>query len=316
MRRAPLADLAPVSDQLAGSLNGWLAYLRGTRGYSENTLKAYHADIARFFGFLTRHLGTQPNQTLLAALKTPDLRAWMARERASGASARTLARRLSALKSFAGWLADRSDIDLSVIQSMRGPAVKARLPRPIEAATAANLGKALHDHGAKDWKSLRDEAVIYLMYGAGLRVSEALSLRASDLPLLDVLRITGKGGRTRLVPVLPALTQAVAAYVAALPQALDPEGPLFIANRGGALSPRAVQKTMEGLRHQLGLPPSATPHALRHSFATHLLDAGGDLRTIQELLGHASLSTTQVYTNVSQSRLLDVYRAAHPRAEG
>ncbi len=314
MHRAPLADLAPTTGQLEGSLNAWLAYLRGTRGYSENTLTAYQADIARFFAFLTGHFGAVPSQAVLASLKTPDLRAWMARERASGASARTLARRLSALKSFAGWLADRGDVDLSVIQSMRGPAVKARLPRPIEAGTAAKLGEALHGQ-SKDWKSLRDEAVIYLMYGAGLRVSEALSLRASDLPLGDMLRITGKGGRTRLVPVLPAIRAAIAAYVAALSQPLDPDGPLFIANRGGALSPRAVQKTMETLRLKLGLPPSATPHALRHSFATHLLDAGGDLRTIQELLGHASLSTTQVYTNVSQSRLLDVYRSAHPRAE-
>lgn len=310
-----MVHMTKTNTDIEIAVRQWLTYMGGTRGFSPNTLIAYEADVVRFLGFMRGHLGGAVDARALEALRQTDLRAWMAHERATGGSSRTVARRLSAVKSLAGWLSETRGLDLSVIASQRGPKVTPRLPRPIEMSQAKALRATLAQNG-QDWTVRRDEAIILLMYGAGLRVSEVLGLRGQDFPLPETLRIKGKGNRERIVPVLPVLQEAVAAYVKTQPHDLTPSGPLFFGVRGGPLGPRPVQKTMENLRHRLGLPPTATPHALRHSFATHLLDAGGDLRTIQELLGHASLSTTQVYTSVSQSRLLDVYRQAHPRAQG
>lgn len=250
----------------------------------------------------------------LGAVSPRDLRSWQARLREDGLSSRSVARALSAVKSFHRWLADAEGVEATAVLSARGPKSPARLPRPVAADAAA----ALIDHAAVDhsepWIAARDAAVLTLLWGAGLRISEALSLNQRDAPLPDVLRIIGKGGKQRIVPVLPAARDAVEEYKRLQPYDPGPDGPLFIGARGKRLNPRIVQKAMEQGRMALGLPASATPHALRHSFATHLLEAGGDLRAIQELLGHASLSTTQVYTAVDQARLLDIYDKAHPRA--
>jgi integrase/recombinase XerC len=220
------------------------------------------------------------------------------------------------VKSVHSWLAEARDAPAPAVSATRGPRTKPRLPRPVAPAAAKALLSAVEDLSDEPWIAARDLAVVTLLYACGLRISEALGLTRSDAPLPDVLRITGKGGRERLVPVLPVAARAVDAYLRLLPHTPAPDAPLFLGARGGPLNPRAVQKAMQIARAQLGLPATATPHALRHSFATHLLEAGGDLRTIQELLGHASLATTQVYTGVDQARLMEVYERAHPKARG
>ncbi|MEO0913177.1 MAG: tyrosine recombinase XerC, partial [Pseudomonadota bacterium] len=240
-------------------------------------------------------------------------RGWMAAERARGIEARSLARSLSAVKSFYRWLAEHEGIEASAVSATRSPRLKERLPRPIPAEAAkALISDAVLMH-EEPWINARDAAILTLLYGCGLRISEALGLTHATLPWSETLRITGKGNKTRLVPVLPQVRDAVAAYLTACPHPATPEAPIFRGFRGGPLSPSIVQKLVRDLRRLTGLPETTTPHALRHSFATHLLEAGGDLRTIQDLLGHASLSTTQAYTAVNQSRLMDVYKNAHPR---
>ncbi len=295
-------------------LQSWLTHLRGVRGRAEATLTAYAADVGEFLAFQAGHLGGAPGPAALRALTTRDMRAWMSDQRGRGVGARSLARRLSAVKAFYTWWSDRDGFDATAILSMRAPKHTRRLPRPLTETGARDMidGLALQDE--RDWVQARDIAVVTLLYGCGLRISEALGLRADLLPLPGVLRITGKGGKEREVPVLPAAQAACARYARLCPHDLAPGTSLFRAIRGGALGPRAVARVMEQTRMQLGLPSTATPHAMRHSFATHLLDAGGDLRAIQELLGHASLSTTQAYTAVDTARLMDVYRAAHPKA--
>jgi integrase/recombinase XerC len=243
-----------------------------------------------------------------------DLRAWMAEERARGLSPRSLARALSAVKGFAAWAADRTGADATTILSARGPKVRRKLPRPLSEESAAAILTGIGEDARADWIAARDTAIATLLYGLGLRISEALSLTGADHPLPQTLRITGKGGKTRIVPVIPAAAQAVTIYAELCPFELAPTIPLFRGARGGPVNPRMVQAAMERARLRLGLPATATPHALRHSFATHLLSAGGDLRAIQELLGHASLSTTQAYTAVDAARLMEVYEKAHPRA--
>ena len=240
----------------------------------------------------------------------------MAHERGRGLSARSLARALSAVKSFHGWLAETEGLIAPAVTATRGPRIKARLPRPVAPDAARALIATVEAQSPEPWMAARDAAVVTLLYGCGLRISEALGLRQADAPLGDTLRIRGKGGRERLVPVLPVAARAVETYRALLPFTPGPAAPLFLGARGGALNPRAVQQAMASARMQLGLPATATPHALRHSFATHLLEAGGDLRTIQELLGHATLASTQVYTGVDQARLMEAYAAAHPKARG
>ncbi|MGY6550008.1 MAG: tyrosine recombinase XerC [Roseinatronobacter sp.] len=296
------------------ALAQWLDGLRALEGASGHTVDAYARDLHQFLGFIAGHHGRMPGRAHLAQLAQSDLRAWMAALRSQGLGSRSLARKLSALKSFARWLAEREDIDISAILAARAPKYSRNLPRPISADAARAVIALAPLQTRDDWTGLRDAAVITLLYGCGLRVSEALSLTRRDIPLREVLRITGKGGRERLVPVLPVARDSVAAYLRACPHSLAPEDALFRATRGGPLSRRHIARVMEATRLQLGLPATATPHALRHSFATHLLAAGGDLRAIQDLLGHASLQSTQVYTAVDTGQLMDVYGRAHPRA--
>ncbi|MEO8241303.1 MAG: tyrosine recombinase XerC [bacterium] len=292
----------------------WLDHLRALDGAAANTLKAYNADVAGFLGFLAQHRGQIEGLHGVANLPQTDLRAWMAAERARGVSARTLARSLSAVKSFTSWIAEREGFDASTTLSARGPKFRRKLPRPLTEDAAFAMIDRVGEQAAEEWISARDIAVVTLLYGCGLRISEALGLTGPAQPLPDVLRIIGKGGKERLVPVLPAARAAVADYVRLCPYDLDREAALFRGARGGPLNPRLIALVMEKSRLQLGLPATATPHAMRHSFATHLLSAGGDLRAIQELLGHASLSTTQAYTAVDAARLMEVYDKAHPRA--
>jgi integrase/recombinase XerC len=284
------------------------------RGASPRTLVAYRRDVSGYLGFLALHWGGPAGGAALARVTVADIRAWMARERGRGLSARSLARALSAVKSFHGWLAEARGLPAPAVTATRGPRLKARLPRPVDADAAVRLIATVELQSPEPWVAARDVAVVTLLYGCGLRISEALGLTQADAPLGDALRIRGKGGRERIVPVLPVAARAVEAYRALCPFEPGPGAPLFLGARGGALNPRLVQKAMAAARMQLGLPATATPHALRHSFATHLLEAGGDLRTIQELLGHATLATTQVYTGVDQARLMQAYAAAHPKA--
>jgi integrase/recombinase XerC len=310
---AGLADpfLAPA---LGGALSEWLSQLAAIKGAAGHTVDAYRRDVARYLRFVTNHRGGAEGLATIAATTQTDLRAWMAQERARGLSARSLARALSAVKGFTAWAADRTGHDATTVLSARGPKFRRKLPRPLSEDSAAAVLSDIGEDAREDWIAARDTAIATLLYGLGLRISEALSLTGADHPLPATLRITGKGGKTRLVPVIPAAGQAIAAYVALCPHDLRPDAALFRGARGGPVNPRLIQGAMERARLRLGLPATATPHALRHSFATHLLSAGGDLRAIQELLGHASLSTTQAYTAVDAARLMEVYEKAHPRA--
>lgn len=296
------------------ALAGWLAHLRGVDGAAANTVLAYGRDVNRYLAFLARHHGGASGVTTLAAIPQADLRAWMAAERARGLSARSLARALSSVKAFTAWLADRQGLDATTVLSARAPKYRRPLPRPLPVQGARDMLALVADLPEEDWVGARDRAVVTLLYGCGLRISEALALTGADHPLRDTLRILGKGGKERLVPVLPAARAAVAEYVRLCPFDLQPGTALFRGTTGKPLSPRLIQSAMQKARATLGLPATATPHALRHSFATHLLGAGGDLRAIQDLLGHASLSTTQAYTAVDAARLMEVYEKAHPRA--
>ena len=303
-----------ISPAARQALTDWLAHLRALDGAAENTLKAYTTDITGFLAFLAEHRGGTEGLRGIIALPQPDMRAWMAHERGRGVGARTLARALSAVKGFTAWLADREGLDATAALSTRAPKFRRKLPRPLAVDAALDVLHSVGDDAREDWIAARDTAVVTLLYGCGLRISEALGLTGAAHPLPEVLRITGKGGKERLVPVLPSARQAVAQYVSLCPYDISAASPLFVGARGGPLNPRLISAAMERVRARLGLPATATPHALRHSFATHLLSAGGDLRTIQELLGHASLSTTQAYTAVDTARLMEVYAKAHPRA--
>ena len=300
--------------QAVSLMQRWLEAAQ-VAGKSEKTIEAYRRDVSGFLGFLTSYKGGDVGLGALAGLTVTDMRAWMAHARGRGLSARSLARALSAVKGFYGWLHMAEGVDNPAVASMRGPKAKARLPRPVEAGQARDLLALVDIQHKEAWVGARDIAVLTLLYGCGMRVSEALGLNRAQAPLPEVLRIIGKGQKERLLPVLPIARAAVAAYIKACPYDLPADGPLFIGIRGKRLGARQVQKLMQALRGQLGLPATATPHALRHSFATHLLEAGGDLRTIQKLLGHASLSTTQVYTGLDQTRLMAVYARSHPAAK-
>jgi len=295
----------------------WLEHLAHERRSSPRTLEAYGFAGSRYVAFLEQHRGETITVATLAEVSAGDIRAYLAWRRSGEhpLSARSLSQCLSAVRGFHGFLDRRLDAPNPAIALVRGPKVRASAPRPVSEDQARGmLAEPGLDPDREDWEAARDEAVLTLLYGCGLRISEALSLKRSDAPFPDALRILGKGSKTRIVPVLPAVREATNAYLAEVPFALGPDEPLFRAKRGGALSPRHVQATVQGLRGRLGLPASATPHALRHSFATHLLGAGADLRSIQELLGHASLSTTQRYTQVDAAALLSAYSKAHPHA--
>jgi len=295
----------------------WLEHLAHERRSSPRTLEAYGFAGRRYIAFLEQHRGEAIGLGSLAEVTAGEVRAWLAnlRQGDKPLSPRSLSQALSAIRTFHRFLDHRLDAPNAAIALVRGPRVKPGAPRPITEDQAIGLiAEPALDPDREDWEVARDQAVLTLLYGCGLRISEALSLKRSDAPIPDSLRITGKGSKTRLVPVLPAVREAMDAYLAEAPFVLNPDDALFRAKRGGALSPRHVQATVQNLRSRLGLPASATPHALRHSFATHLLSAGADLRSIQELLGHASLSTTQRYTEVNAAALLSAYSKAHPHA--
>ncbi|PPC86974.1 MAG: recombinase XerC [Hyphomicrobium sp.] len=307
--------LLPLGEDLRAAIRDWLAHIGNERGQSEATREAYERDLRQFLGFLKRHLGHAPCLGDLEKLDAKTLRVFLANRRKSGVISRSLARSLSALRMFFKWLEREEVLKNRAVMQIALPKIPHGVPKPLTVELAARVvgSDARDDNG---WIAARDTAVLLLLYGCGLRISEALSLTLRTAPLdgRDVMQITGKGGRERMVPALAIVSQAIAKYVELCPFPLAPDGPLFLGARGGPLSPRLIQLAMEKLRHDLGLPDTATPHALRHSFATHLLSADADLRQIQELLGHASLSTTQIYTEVDRERLLSVYDQAHPRA--
>jgi integrase/recombinase XerC len=300
-----------------GAQIAWLSWLANERRASPRTLESYGTVVSGFITFMEGHTGGELDLGGLGALRAADFRAWMASRRTGETplSARSLSHALSAVRAYFRYLDRRLGVENAELTLVRGPRVKPTLPRPVSETAAFDLiDEAGADEDRQPWERARDAAVLTLLYGCGLRISEALSLTGRDAPLGETLRITGKGGKTRLCPVLPIVSQAVEAYRALSPWPEGPEVPLFRARRGGALSPRMVQAEMAKLRGRLGLPQTATPHALRHAFATHLLGAGADLRSIQELLGHASLATTQKYTAVDAEALLAIYDKARPRA--
>lgn len=310
-------NIAPDARAAAGD---WLAGLSSRRRLAARTVEAYGRDVRQFLDFLSEHLGKPVALADLARLTPANLRAFMAHRRAAGVSARSLSRSLAALRSLVRALEKAGHPVSGAVTVVRGAKKKHSLPKPVPAASAARMLEDVDVTAATEtepWIIARDTAVLALLYGCGLRISEALGLSRADAPTArgpQTLRITGKGGKTRIVPVLPVVCEAVERYLALCPHPLETTGPLFIGLRGGPLNPRMIQRRVAELRGALGLPESATPHALRHSFATHLLMNGGEIRAIQELLGHASLSTTQLYTEVDEARLMAVYDATHPRA--
>jgi integrase/recombinase XerC len=303
-----------ISPAARDALREWLGHQKSLKGSAENTITAYTGDVTEFLAFITAHKGEPQGLGALSKITISDMRAWMANSRSTDVGPRSLARKLSAVKVFYRWLAAREGFEPTAVLLTRSPKFTKKLPRPLAIDAAHDMIETVEMQSLEPWVAARDTAVVTLLWGCGLRISEALGLKGIDTPLPKVMRIMGKGGKERIVPVVDAARNAVDAYVKSCPHKLQDDGPLFCGVRGGVLSPRAIQKAMASARMQLGLPATATPHALRHSFATHLLNAGGDLRTIQELLGHASLSTTQAYTAIDTARLLDVYDSAHPKA--
>ncbi len=315
----PASEIRYVAGDVAVEVVRWLEHLAAERRMSGKTLEAYERDVRQFLEFMAGHLGGRPSLAKLGRLAPADVRAFMAARRAGGASGRSLMRSLAGVRSFARFLERNGKGKVGALAAVRAPKVPRTLPKPLGIASARRVADVDIRAGEErePWILARDAAVLALLYGCGLRISEALGLRRADMPPPgkgDVITVTGKGKKQRRVPLLPQVARLVADYVAVCPYDLPADGPLFVGARGGPLSPRIVQLVMERLRGALSLPDTATPHALRHSFATHLLARGGDLRSIQELLGHASLSTTQIYTAVDTERLLEAYRNAHPRA--
>jgi integrase/recombinase XerC len=313
-----LTDLDSADGSLTLQMMRWLTHLRSERRLSPKTLEAYARDLRQCLDFLCAHWGSRVTLARFAALEAADIRAFMAMRRADDIAGRSLMRTLAGLRSFGRFLEREGAGKVGALSAIRAPKIGKSLPKPIHMVAAKRFADADERAGEtrETWILARDAAVMALLYGSGLRISEALGLKRREVPRPgegDVLVVTGKGNKTRMVPVLQNVLTLIYDYVAMCPHPLPAEGPIFVGARGGPLSPRIIQLTMERLRGALGLPDSATPHALRHSFATHLLSRGGDLRAIQELLGHASLSTTQIYTGIDTERLLEVYRSAHPR---
>jgi len=315
---SPQLPAFPAAPDLAAASTAWLAHLAHERRLSARTIEAYGRDARQFLAFLEERFGMAPGIADFTDCAPGDLRAFLARRRAEGVEGRSLQRALSALRSLARHIAREGGEPAAALGAVRAPKAARRLPRPLSPPDAkAVTMTALREGEAREpWVLARDAAVLALCYGAGLRISEALSIRRADAPVgeTDAVTIVGKGQKSRSAPIIAPVRKAVEDYLSLCPFALEPAGPLFVGAKGGPLSPRIVQLAMARMRGALGLPESATPHALRHSFASHLLARGGDLRTIQDLLGHASLSTTQVYTGIDTARLLAAYRSAHPRA--
>ncbi|HEX2811846.1 MAG TPA: tyrosine recombinase XerC [Sphingopyxis sp.] len=294
----------------ANLIRDWDAHLAHEKRRSEHTRRAYVATAIRFCAFLSQHRGGAVDAHMLKDLTPNDLRSYLADRRAEGLGNASAARELSALRTFLRFVGGSN----ASVPQLRGPRVKKGLPRPVAPAEALQLAQDVEDNAREGWVGARDFALLLLLYGAGLRIGEALGLTGAALPLGDTLRVTGKRNKTRIIPILPAVASAVSRYVTACPWPIGKETPLFLGARGGPLAPGVIRASVRSARRALGLPERTTPHALRHSFATHLLAGGADLRSLQELLGHASLASTQVYTAVDAAHLLDIYRSAHPRA--
>jgi integrase/recombinase XerC len=305
-----------VTPQVAAEIARWLEHLGAERRMSPKTVEAYRRDVLQFLAFLAQHLGGAPSLKALAALKPADIRAFLAARRNAGIGSRSLMRSLAGLRAFGRFLERGGKGKVGALAAVRAPKIAKTLPRPLAVEAAKDVADpdSAAGDGREPWIHARDAAVLALLYGCGLRIAEALGLLRGDIGARDALTVMGKGRKQRMVPLIRPVAKLIDAYIALCPFDLPDAGPLFVGAKGGPLSPRLVQLAMARLRGALGLPETATPHALRHSFATHLLARGGDLRAIQELLGHASLSTTQIYTAVDAERLIEAYRSAHPRA--
>lgn len=314
MARTEQIRTLPVDLPLREVVIGWLEWLQGERRFSRNTLDAYTHDLTTFLGFLGTHLGNSVSLGDLSNLNATDFRSYMAAQRNNGLGVTSLARGLSVVRGFFRYLDMRGLVHNPALASVRTPKQPHSVPKALTVSDAKSVMNGVMKEGTKAWVGLRDAAVLLMAYGCGLRISEVLGLNRHDVPLGQTLIVTGKGTKQRMVPVLPVVHEAVDAYLAQVPFGLEPDSPLFLGVRGKRLNAGVIQAKMRSVRRVLSLPDTATPHALRHSFATHLLASGGDLRTIQELLGHASLSTTQRYTEVDSARLKEVYDGAHPRA--
>jgi integrase/recombinase XerC len=312
-------ELPFTTPEVAAQIHSWLSHLGAERRMSPKTVDAYERDLRQFLTFLAMHLGRRMTLAALHSLATQDIRAFMAHRRSEGVGGRSLMRSLAGMRSFARFIERNGNGKVAALAAIRAPKTARTLPKPLAIEPAKRLSEASlrAGEGRPPWVLARDAAVLALLYGSGLRISEALGLRVKDIPAPgrgDTIVVTGKGNKSRMVPVLLPVLQLVADYFAVCPYQRAPNATAFVGAKGGPLSPRIIQLVIADLRGVLGLPETATPHALRHSFATHLLARGGDLRSIQELLGHASLSTTQVYTAIDAERLMQVYRSSHPRA--
>jgi len=314
MPDAPFALSA--ADDVCDAVAAWLSWLAAERRASRHTLRAYEGDVRFFLSFLTGYHEHKPALADLSHASLADFRAYLSQKAGAGISAGSRARSLSAVRNFYRWLGRGGRAENAAIGMMRTPKKNRSLPRPLSAHDAKDLIASAGSFSDEEWIALRDRALFMVLYGCGLRLSEALSLTPASLRTADMLTITGKGNKQRVVPLLPAVRGAVESYLHACPHPLPEGAPVFVGVRGGPLNPAVAERQMRALRRLMGLPDSATPHALRHSFATHLLSGGADLRVIQELLGHASLSTTQRYTDVEAEQILGIYEKAHPRAHG
>ncbi len=315
--------LISSTPDLRQSIGAWYTYLRAEKRMASNTLDAYERDLRQFCVHLTDYLGHPPALSDFADLRPLVFRGYLARRRSNGCGPRTLARDLAGIRSFVRYLEKQGQASAAGLAAMRAPRQPSSLPKPVDVKSALQLTNTREQMHETPWVAARDAALMTLMYGCGLRISETLSITGRDLGIslaggtniqATALRITGKGGKTRMVPLLPVVSKAVVNYLSQCPFALEPDEPVFRGVRGGVVQPGVIQRAMRLMRSALGLPATATPHAMRHSFATHLLGNGGDLRSIQELLGHASLSTTQKYTAVDSQALLKTWQSAHPRA--
>ncbi len=305
----------PLAPDVIDAMERWQGWLRDEKRLSDNTADSYAFDLRNLFRFLNAHRGAQVNLAMLASLALTDFRAWLAHEASHDIGAASRARAVAGVRNFFRWLDRSGQMHNPAIDLLQMPKIQRRLPRPVSEQEAKTIVSMASESGDNDWIGLRDEALFVLLYGAGLRLGEALALARGDVEGRERVVVTGKGNKQRHVPVLAIVHASVDKYLASCPYPLRDDSPLFIGARGDRLNPAVAERSLRALRRQLGLPDSVTPHALRHSFATHLLSSGADLRSLQELLGHSSLSTTQLYTKVDAQQLAGVYRAAHPRAK-
>ena len=303
-----------ISEKSNVLIENWLSFSLKIRGNQPNTIKAYRRDVHKFILYLKDYNGNKTDKRQLEKVDLATLRSWISDEKRNSLSNRSMLRKISAIKSFYSWLFTNEGIDNVIISNFTGPKLKQKLPRPLSIANTKNLIEFVKNKPNNSWITARDVAILILLYGCGLRISEALALQFEATPLPEVMKIRGKSDKERLVPILPIAKESVENYINSCPFKFNSGDPLFIGKRGKRLNPKIIQNVVVNARISLGLPATVTPHALRHSFATHLLSAGVDLRTIQELLGHKSLSSTQIYTGVDQARLMEVFKKAHPRS--